>query len=369
MRFISIILSLFILSSCSKEVEKVKRVGGLLPDMPNSVPVIASSSYKAKYKSNDVVIVAKGKRDQAAPSVSFESPFNGANVSGVVSVKIKASDNVGVTGVWISIRGVEVSQSYSYSWNTSGIESGFYQLTATARDAAGNVRSTSITVSISTVIVVPPNPVSGVRVQKMPAVLDQGSEGSCVAFAVGYAARSVEYYNTTGWINTFSPEHLYNQIKFSSDCYSGAAMQPALDTIMKNGILPFSSMPYTSGTCNLLANESQKQEALNYRINGYYKMYTTDSLMIKGMVRSNKPVIIGLSCDQSFLDAKAGFVWGRYSGSGSLPHCVVICGYDDGLEAYLIMNSWGVGWGDAGYSWIKYDFFTTRTGTYCYSIK
>ena len=35
-------------------------------------------------------------------------------------------------------------------------------------------------------------------------------------------------------------------------------------------------------------------------------------------------------------------------------HCVCIVGYDDNKQAWLMKNSWGTGWGMAGYCWIGY---------------
>jgi hypothetical protein len=35
-------------------------------------------------------------------------------------------------------------------------------------------------------------------------------------------------------------------------------------------------------------------------------------------------------------------------------HCVMIVGYDDDKAAWLIRNSWGVGWGTGGYGWFGY---------------
>jgi C1A family cysteine protease len=35
-------------------------------------------------------------------------------------------------------------------------------------------------------------------------------------------------------------------------------------------------------------------------------------------------------------------------------HCIVIVGYDDSKQAWLIRNSWGTGWGMAGYGWFGY---------------
>lgn len=317
--------------------------------------------------------------DVTAPTVNISSPANGAsyNTGATIDIGASASDNVGVTFLSISINGSVVgsssSSSYTYSWNTTGAASGIHTIVATARDAAGNQGVRSITVTLNTTVIEPPTS-SGFRLT-MPPVSNQGSEGSCVAFAVGYGARSVEQYYRTGATsysnaaNIFSPEFLYNQVKFSSDCNSGTAMQTALDFIKLNGICTFQSMPYSSSNgCSTLPTSSQTTEAQNYKIASYVKLYTSDKAAIKAMVSQKHPVIITILADNSFIAARTGFIWKAYSGSGSLTHAVLICGYDDAKNAYLIMNSWGTGWGDAGYSWIDYDFFTTRTGTYCYAI-
>lgn len=36
-------------------------------------------------------------------------------------------------------------------------------------------------------------------------------------------------------------------------------------------------------------------------------------------------------------------------------HAIVIVGWDDNKKAWLIRNSWGTGWGDQGYAWVKYN--------------
>ncbi len=40
--------------------------------------------------------------------------------------------------------------------------------------------------------------------------------------------------------------------------------------------------------------------------------------------------------------------------SNSVNHVVVIIGWDDEKQAWLIKNSWGKDWGEGGYAWIKY---------------
>jgi hypothetical protein len=323
--------------------------------------------------------------DITSPVVSIINPTDQSSVTGTVAVSMSASDNVGVSSVSISIDNTVVSTSTSYSWNTSNFSAGLHTVTATAKDAAGNQNNKSVTVTVNTTTVPPPPSTSGVSLA-MPAVGNQGGEGSCVAFAVGYAARSAEqYYGTNASsynnsTNVFSPEFLYNQIKFSSDCGSGTSMQTALDFIKLNGVSTFQTMPY-SGTngCSLLPTTAQITEALNYKIGGYSKIIYTDRTAIKSMVSQKHPVIITILADNSFVNAKTGFIWKTFSGSGMLAHCIAICGYDDAkvngdgtTGAYKVMNSWGTGWGDAGYSWITYNFFETggriAGGGYVYVI-
>ncbi|MES1215195.1 MAG: Ig-like domain-containing protein [Bacteroidota bacterium] len=311
--------------------------------------------------------------DITAPTVNYITPANQSSLTGTVTVSVSATDNVAVSSVSISIDDIVVSTSTSYSWNTSNSAAGGHILKAVAKDAAGNQGTSSISVTVNTTVVEPPS-TSGVSLI-MPPVGNQGGEGSCVAFAAGYAARSAEQFYKTGAgsysnsINVFSPEFLYNQVKFSTDCGSGTSMQKALDLIVTKGISTFQSMPYSATNgCSLLPTTAQLAEALNYKINGYAKMINTDKAAIKSMVSQNHPVIATIIADNSFVNAKTGFIWKAFSGSGNLAHCIVICGYDDAKNAYKVMNSWGTTWGDAGYSWIDYDFFPTKAGTYCYVI-
>lgn len=46
----------------------------------------------------------------------------------------------------------------------------------------------------------------------------------------------------------------------------------------------------------------------------------------------------------------------------SINHVVIIIGWDNKKQAWLIRNSWGKGWGDGGYGWIKYT--TNHIGKY-----
>lgn len=104
-----------------------------------------------------------GGGDTISPSVTLNAPPPGATVSGTVNVTGSASDNVGVTSVELYvdnvIAGSSTNPSFSISWNSATVANGSHTLTAKAYDAAGNVGSASITVTVSnsTADTTPPN--------------------------------------------------------------------------------------------------------------------------------------------------------------------------------------------------------------------
>jgi hypothetical protein len=92
--------------------------------------------------------------DTARPTVSITSPGNGQRVSGTITIRASASDNVGVTSVQFSVDGVNIGSAdttapYTISWNTASVGNGSRVIRATARDAAGNTSTASITVNVS----------------------------------------------------------------------------------------------------------------------------------------------------------------------------------------------------------------------------
>jgi hypothetical protein len=92
--------------------------------------------------------------DAIAPTVNITAPAAG-NVSGTTNVTASAADNVGVVGVQFLLNGVnlgteDLTSPYSISWNTTTSANGSYTLTARARDAAGNLTtSTGVVVTVN----------------------------------------------------------------------------------------------------------------------------------------------------------------------------------------------------------------------------
>ena len=107
--------------------------------------------------------------DNVAPTVSLTAPANGASVSGTVTLAATASDNDRVAGVRFLLDNItplaaeDTAAPYSLSWNTTTVANGTHTLTARARDFAGNIATSTVTVTVANGVNHPPsaNPTVG----------------------------------------------------------------------------------------------------------------------------------------------------------------------------------------------------------------
>jgi len=90
--------------------------------------------------------------DTTDPTVAFTTPADGDTVGGTVTVEVAAADDVAVTALGLSVDdvllGTESSPPYRLIWDTRTVDNGPHFLQATASDAAGNVGSGSVTVTV-----------------------------------------------------------------------------------------------------------------------------------------------------------------------------------------------------------------------------
>jgi hypothetical protein len=70
-----------------------------------------------------------------------------------VSVQVTATDNVGVTSVRLyvdgALNGTDYASPYSFAWDTTTASNGSHTLEAQASDAAGNLSTVSVSVTVS----------------------------------------------------------------------------------------------------------------------------------------------------------------------------------------------------------------------------
>ncbi|MCB1160204.1 MAG: hypothetical protein KDK45_22065, partial [Leptospiraceae bacterium] len=213
-----------------------------------------------------------------------------------------------------------------------------------------------------------------------PAIGDQGQYGTCVAWAVGYNMKSylegIDQNAAPGSDNSkqFSPKYLFTSIpdaEKGSGC-GGTGFESALDSIVKNGIPKMSVVPYTNlGSCTYSSSfiEQYKNDATPFKIENYRRIdHTTDAgqAEIKEAIANNRPVVIGAKLDDRFMSWNSADVYGAtgspsYNNVGQHAyHAMIIGGYDDSKSAYLVINSWGTSWGNAGTIWVDYNYFKTK---------
>jgi C1A family cysteine protease len=193
----------------------------------------------------------------------------------------------------------------------------------------------------------------------MPTSGNQGSQGSCAAWAVVYGLGtyyvhtiSGKAYSDTG---NLSPKFTYNQIaKGNCGCTS---LTDNLYLLREEGAASLGLMPYDPSECSLQPDSLQKQDALNTRIKGFARVDMHNLSLIKRALSEKKPVVFAITVDDGFKRLDSPFVWKDHLGSTGEGHAMVIIGYDDSKGTLRILNSWSTAWADGGEAWIDYSFF------------
>lgn len=152
--------------------------------------------------------------DSQAPVVSITSPSNGASVSGNVTISANATDNVGVTKVEIYVAGALkqtlTASPYSYSWNSSQSNNGSNAILVKAYDAAGNVGSATITVTVS-------GGISDTTAPVITADKASGTYDSSVTVTLSSNETSTIYYTKDGSTPTESSLVYSGPLTFSAN--------------------------------------------------------------------------------------------------------------------------------------------------------
>ncbi len=141
------------------ELSFTATAGGLNITAPSDSNVAPPGYYMLFIlNGNGVPSIAKFVKIGAgtSPSVSITAPQINATVGGTsVTVSADAEDNVGVVGVQFKVNGNNIgaedtTSPFSVIWNSTTVPDGPYTITATARDADGNTRtSAGVNVSVN----------------------------------------------------------------------------------------------------------------------------------------------------------------------------------------------------------------------------
>ena len=204
---------------------------------------------------------------------------------------------------------------------------------------------------------------------EMPPVGNQGSQGSCTAWAVGYYHKTHTEWLEHGWDvndpqNQFSPAFIYNQINGGVD--QGSSFSDAMQLMMEQGCGNLVDNPYRDWIFWTWPSDTGYIRALPYRAEGRYTIDLTDTTGVNAVRQrlvNGETSTIGIAVFGNFdrIDEyNYTYCVADRFGSNRGGHAVTIVGYcdtlttNDGPGAFRVANSWGPGWGDSGYFWMSY---------------
>ncbi len=215
-----------------------------------------------------------------------------------------------------------------------------------------------------------------------PEIRHQGDIASCVGWAVGYAAMTIERAIKNKWTGRQSISEkansalfVYNQI-IEGNCNLGVTMPKALNLIQEKGNCLAKDFDTDPNDCTKEASDFLYKKAEDYRIEDYIPLFKKSApgdekiRTTKLVLAQNKPVIVGMRVLTNFYNIQDGDEsWFPTIGNTTYAggHAMVVVGYDDDRfarpdreisddmkGAFKLMNSWGKNWGENGYIWIRY---------------
>jgi PKD domain/Papain family cysteine protease len=241
-----------------------------------------------------------------------------------------------------------------------------------------------------------PGYVDNSQLSFFPPIRSQGSLNSCgqfsaVYYTLTYMTALARNWNaaTGGDSYRFSPKWTYNMLNGGENV--GSWHYDAYAIAQKHGIATWAELPYDGDYRGWCLSSAAWSNAINVRADQTGKVLDVDSdaglaqlkqFLVNGYVLNFATYIgswqwgtIGndptTSADDAFVGKQC--VIGVNGTSGG--HAMTIVGYDDDIwvdlngdgvvtpnekGALRIANSWGTGWGEAGFCWLAYQAIRTR---------
>ena len=192
-------------------------------------------------------------------------------------------------------------------------------------------------------------------------VKDQGQCGSCWSFS---ATGAIEGVNSivNKFLQSFSEQELVdcsNERPYHNHGCNGGLMDSAFSYVIDNGLCDDKDYPYDAKENECRSGQCKPK----VKINKCYDVTPNNQMELKKAV-SMQPVSVAIEADTRYFQSyKSGVLTSEACGT-DLDHGVLVVGYgsEDGVDFWLVKNSWSSSWGEDGFVKIERTDSTNSEG-------
>ena len=199
-------------------------------------------------------------------------------------------------------------------------------------------------------------------------IRNQGEIGSCLSHAL---TSVYEYFLKCNGLKSPDLSELflyYNARALAGnameDC--GSNLQASMKSLADYGICSEENWPYKTELLSVRPSDAAYNDAATRKVKVSLNVDLAEK-DIKSALEDGFPVVVSVKVFESFTTGQGGFIpipsENEKQSEQHGHHAMVICGYSDEAKVFIVRNSWGYDFGDAGYCYMPYSYITNSALT------
>lgn len=207
-------------------------------------------------------------------------------------------------------------------------------------------------------------------------IYDQGQLGSCTAQALAaahlFAQKTTPKSGTPVMPSRLDIYYREREIEGTTQQDSGAMIRDGIKVLASGGVCPESLWPYDVTKFAVKPPAIAVAQEKQHKLLTYARVQPT-SLAVKQAIAAGDPVVVGITVYASFeseTTLSTGVIPLPQRGEQVLGgHAVLLVGYDDAKQTFILQNSWGTSVGDKGYFYLPYKYIDIGLGSDLWTLK